>query len=113
MNFNKMPKVNIVIPTYNRPDVLKRCLEHVRELSYQPYEVIYQYRMNRNHMYMLIKNYGFFSKITLLYLTKSTFRDIYKNIGRIAKAIITLFLITFAKIMGTFSGIFYILKRKK
>jgi len=68
------------------------------------FSLIYQYRMNRNHMYMLVKNYGFFNKKTMLYILKSTFIDIYKCLGRIVKAIIVSILNITAKAIGLFSA---------
>ena len=35
-----MPKVSIVIPTYNRPQLLKRAIESVLKLPYKDYEII-------------------------------------------------------------------------
>lgn len=96
---------------YN-PKAVVNHLGALRE-GMKRFSLVCQYRMNRNHMYMLVKNYGIFHRVTIFYLFKSTLMDIYRCIGLIVKAIITLFLTTFAKITGTFSGIFYILKRKK
>jgi GT2 family glycosyltransferase len=69
------------------------------------FSFIYKYRMQRNHVYMLVKNYGFFSKKTQLYLIKSIAKDFYLSLGRITKTIIKLVATIIANINGLLSGI--------
>ena len=67
--------------------------------------LVYQYRMNRNHTYMLVKNFGFFSKISILYLMKSSLKELYLCVGRIGKAVIKLSVNLFAQVNGLIHGL--------
>jgi len=35
-----MPKVSVIIPTHNRPELLKRAIESVLNQTYQDFEII-------------------------------------------------------------------------
>ncbi len=85
----------------------KALVDHIGSprIDTKRFSLLYDYRTQRNHVYMLIKNYGVFSKISIFYLTKSTIMETYKCAGRIVKSVLRLILNQTAKIIGLVRGI--------
>ena len=40
MKHEKAPKVSVIIPTFRRPDLLKRAIKSVLEQTFQDFEII-------------------------------------------------------------------------
>ena len=53
-----MAKVSICIPTYNRPDCLKRLLESVFSQTYKDYDIIITDNSDGNSVLDIVNNYS-------------------------------------------------------
>jgi GT2 family glycosyltransferase len=69
------------------------------------FSLVYNFRMTRNHCYLLVKNFGLFNKRTIIYILKQITQVIFKAIGRALKGILSIVYTVVAVLIGSLRGL--------